>query len=126
MPEQVIEVLKFITRGLEITGAGLLALGFVVATVRCIRQLIQHHTSSVVKKYRQALGRTALIGLEVLVAATILKTITAGETVESLSFLVIMVIIRTTLSWTIVLEMIGRWPWQRPRNDVETASDVTA
>ena len=126
MPDPVIEVLKLITRGLEIVGAGLLVLGFVIATGRCIRQLLQDRTSSVEKNYRQALGRVVLIGLEVLVAATILKTITLEETLESVSFLAIMVIIRTILGWTMVLEMTGRWPWQRPRPDAETSTDVTA
>jgi uncharacterized membrane protein len=115
MPDQVIEILKLITRGLEIVGAGLMVLGFVIATVRWVRQYLQDRTSPAGKNYRQALGRVVLIGLEVLVAATILKTITLEETVESVSFLAIMVAIRTILGWTMVLEMTGRWPWQRPR-----------
>ncbi len=91
MPDQVIEILKLITRGLEIVGAGLMVLGFVIATVRWARQYLQDRTSPAGKNYRQALGRVVLIGLEVLVAATILKTITLEETVESVSFLAIMV-----------------------------------
>jgi uncharacterized membrane protein len=117
MPDEVIEVLKVITRGLEIVGAGLLVLGFIVTTVRCIRQSLQDGMSSATEDYRQALARVVLIGLEVLVAATILKTITLESTVESMSFLAIMVVIRTTLGWTMVLEMTGRWPWQRARPD---------
>jgi uncharacterized membrane protein len=117
MPDEVIEVLKVITRGLEIVGAGLLVLGFIVTTVRCIRQSLQDGMSSATEDYRQALARVVLIGLEVLVAATILKTITLESTVESMSFLAIMVVIRTTLGWTMVLEMTGRWPWQKPRPD---------
>jgi uncharacterized membrane protein len=119
VPDQVIELLKVITRGLEIVGAGLLVLGFVVTTLRCIRQTLQDRTSSAEEDYRQALARVVLIGLEVLVAATILKTITLESTVESMSFLAIMVVIRTTLGWMMVLEMTGRWPWQRPRTDAE-------
>jgi uncharacterized membrane protein len=58
-----------------------------------------------------------LIGLEILVAATIIKTITLEPTVESMSLLALMVVIRTVLGWTMVLEMSGRWPWQRARSD---------
>jgi uncharacterized membrane protein len=115
MSDQVIEMLKLITRGLEIVGAGFMVLGFVIATVRCVREYLHDRTSPAGKNYRQALGRVVLIGLEVIVAATILKTITLEETVESVSFLAIMVAIRTTLGWTMVLEMTGRWPWQGPR-----------
>lgn len=112
MPEYIIKILEFITRGLEIIGGGMLVLGFVVATFRWAQDLIQGNKSSSLDKYRKALGRVVLIGLEVLVAATILKTITADETLESVSFLVVMVIIRTMLGWAMVLEINGRWPWQ--------------
>jgi uncharacterized membrane protein len=71
------------------------------------RQAIDH--------YRRALGRVVLIGLEVLVAATIIKTITVTPTLESMGILVFMVAIRTALGWTMVLEMNGRWPWQKSR-----------
>lgn len=87
-------------------------LGFIVATFRSVRQLIVDRTSFDMKDYRKALGRVVLIGLEVLVAATILKTIVVDETIESLSFLVIMVAIRTILGWTMSLEVTGRWPWK--------------
>ncbi|MEP0134378.1 MAG: DUF1622 domain-containing protein [Eudoraea sp.] len=112
MSDQIIEILNYIIRGLEITGAGLLILGFIVATFRSIRQYIVNRTSFDIKNYRLALGRVVLIGLEVLVASVILKTIVVDETVQSLSFLVIMVAIRTILGWTMTLEMKGRWPWQ--------------
>ena len=72
-------------------------------------------------EYRKALGRTVLIGLEVLVAATIIKTITLQPTFEGISFLAIMIALRTVLGWTMVLEMYGRWPWQRPRPDPDAA-----
>jgi uncharacterized membrane protein len=84
------------------------------------------HRGPAGKNYRQALGRVVLIGLEVIVAATILKTITLEETVESVSFLAIMVAIRTILGWSMVLEMTGRWPWQRPRPHAEAVTDITA
>ena len=88
-------------------------LGFVVATVQCVVGCALRGRKPAVAAYRQALGRTVLIGLEVLVAATIIKTITLEPTFEGISFLAIMVAIRTTLGWTMVLEMCGRWPWQR-------------
>ena len=68
-----------------------------------------------VERYRQALGRVVLIGLEILVAAMIIKTITFDPTVEGMGLLAIMVAIRTILGWTMGLEISGRWPWQRPR-----------
>jgi len=59
------------------------------------------------------IGRSLLLGLEVVVAADIVKTIAAAPTLMSLAVLGGLVIIRTFLSWTLVLEIEGRWPWQR-------------
>jgi uncharacterized membrane protein len=64
-------------------------------------------------RYRRTLGRSVLIGLEILVAATILKTITVEPSLESMGLLAAMVIVRTMLGWTTALEISGRWPWQR-------------
>ena len=125
MSEQIIEILELITRGLEIISASLLSIGFVVATVRWVQQLIHDGKSSALKNYREALGRVILIGLEVIVAATILKTITDGETIKSLTLLVLMVSIRTILGWAMVLEMTGRWPWQKPKKEKMTANDAS-
>ncbi len=114
MPDEVLQGLELLVRVLEIAGAGALVLGFVVATVRCFLGIRRLGKIVAVERYRQALGRAVLIGLEILVAATIIKTITLEPTMESMSFLAITVAIRTILGWTMVLEMSGRWPWQRP------------
>jgi len=54
-----------------------------------------------------------LLGLEVLVAADIVKTIAIQLTFTSLGLLAGLVVVRTFLSWTLVLEIEGRWPWRR-------------
>jgi uncharacterized membrane protein len=64
--------------------------------------------------YRIGIGRSLLLGLEVLVAADIVKTIAIELTFGSLGLLAGLVLVRTFLSWTLVLEIDGRWPWQRP------------
>ena len=117
MSDEVLQVLKMVEQALEIVGAGALVLGFVVRTAQCFRQSLQQGAIRAVDRYRHSLGRVILIGLEILVAATIIKTITLDRTVEGMGLLAIMVAIRTTLGWTTVLEMDGRWPWQRPRPD---------
>jgi len=115
MPDEVLQSLEVLVRALEIVGAGALVLGFVIATALCFRRSLQQGVIPAVNRYRRSLGRAVLIGLEILVAATIIKTITFESTVEGMSLLAIMVAIRTTLGWTMVLEMDGRWPWQKPR-----------
>ena len=63
--------------------------------------------------YKIGVGRSLLLGLEVLVAADIVKTIAIELTFVSLGLLAGLVLVRTFLSWTLVLEIEGRWPWQR-------------
>jgi uncharacterized membrane protein len=114
MPEEVIGALGVLTQALEIVGAGALVLGFLFATGRWFLETRRMERVSAVERYRQTLGRTILIGLELLVAATIIKTVAFEPTLEGLTLLAIMVAIRTILGWTTVLEMSGRWPWQSP------------
>ena len=115
MPDEVLQGLEVITRAVEIVGAAALVVGFVVATIHCLRRYFREGTKPAVKRYRKALGRVVLIGLEILIVATIIKTITLDPTVEGMGFLAITVAIRTALGWSTTLEMNGRWPWQQPR-----------
>lgn len=112
MPEFVTHGLELVTRLLEICGASLLILGFVVATWKWVQQMHRDDHRAALYYYRRALGRTVLIGLEVLVAATIIKTIIVEPSFEGLGLLAGMIVIRTILGWTTALEINGRWPWQ--------------
>lgn len=68
---------------------------------------------SVYRSYRQLLGRSILLGLELLVAADIIRTVAVTPTYESVGVLSIIVLIRTFLSFSLELEITGRWPWQK-------------
>lgn len=115
MPDAVVHVLVLLMRLLEIAGAGTLVLGFLVATAACLGQARQQGAVAAVADYRKSLSRSVVLGLEILVAATIIKTIAVEPSVEGVGLLATMVAIRTFLSWTTVLEISGRWPWQRPQ-----------
>jgi uncharacterized membrane protein len=62
---------------------------------------------------RHDIGRAILLGLEVLVAADIVRSVTLAPTMGGLTVLATLVVIRTFLSWSLALELDGRWPWQR-------------
>jgi uncharacterized membrane protein len=69
------------------------------------------------------LGRSMLLGLEILVAADIVRTVALEATLESIAILGLLVLIRTFLSWALDVEIEGRWPWQAratPESSVET------
>ena len=95
---------------IEIFGVFIIVAGIVWSTYRCIlwRTQLPHYD-----QYKIRIGRSLLLGLEVLVAADIVKTIAIELTFTSLGLLAGLVLVRTFLSWTLVLEIEGRWPWAR-------------
>lgn len=62
-----------------------------------------------------SLGKALLLGLEVLVAADIIHTVALEATLESVIVLGLLVLVRTFLSWALVVEMEGHWPWRPPQ-----------
>ena len=113
MPDLVVQSLVLLTQILEICGAGFLILGFIFDTSRWFQNMRQQEPLAARGRYRQSLGRSVLIGLEILVASAIIKTIIVEPSMEGLGILAAMVTIRVMLGWTTVLEISGRWPWQR-------------
>jgi uncharacterized membrane protein len=62
---------------------------------------------------RRNVGRSVLLGLEVLVAGDIIRTVAVDPSFTSVGVLAVIVLVRTFLSFTIELEISGRWPWQQ-------------
>lgn len=97
------------------------AYALIDAALRGLRRL-----SPVYTRFRRVLGRAILLGLELLVAADIIKTVAVTPTLESVAVLAIIVLIRTFLSWSLELEISGRWPWQKRRQDVDESATTPA
>ena len=95
--------------GIEIFGVFIIVAGIVWSG----RYIFIRGSSSRYDSYKISIGRSLLLGLEVLVAADIVKTIAIELTFVSLGLLAGLVLVRTFLSWTLTLEIEGRWPWQR-------------
>lgn len=66
------------------------------------------------ERYRTAVGRSLLIGLELLVAADIIRTVALDASLNNIMTLGALVLVRTFLGWTLTVEVEGRWPWQEP------------
>lgn len=64
--------------------------------------------------YRSELGKALLVGLELLVAADIIRTVALDASLENIAILAALVAVRTVLGWTVTVEIEGRWPWQQP------------
>ena len=100
--------------------AVVLIVGYIVfATLTWVgRSLLQRQfTLAHYDRFRAALGRAMLLGLEILIAADVVRTAALNPTVQSFQALGLLVVVRTFLSWSIVVEIEGRWPWQRRSAD---------
>jgi len=101
-----------------IDGAGVVVvtLGLVVATLGFVFALrASGDRADAYRGYRQQIGRAILLGLEFLVAADIIRTVAVDPTFRSVGVLAIVVAVRTFLSFTLDVELEGRWPWQSRR-----------
>ena len=107
--------LDMLPQVLEIISAGALVFGFVMVTAVWLFDSVRKGTRPALERYRPALGRVILIGLELLVAASIVKTVVFEPTLEGMGRLAALVAVRTIIGWTTVLEVSGRWPWQSAR-----------
>ncbi|MGH7795227.1 MAG: DUF1622 domain-containing protein [Candidatus Binatia bacterium] len=67
------------------------------------------------ERYKNHLGKGLLLGLEFLVAADVVRTVVLEPTLQNVMILGLLVVIRTFLSWSLVVEIEGNWPWRRGR-----------
>ena len=76
------------------------------------RALRKGEDESLYRAIKARLSRSMLFGLEILVAADIVRTVALEATLESVVILGLLVLIRTFLGWALDVEVKGRWPWQ--------------
>ena len=99
----------------EAVGATILVFGGLGAFIRFAYDLLSHHGMDAYDALRRNLGRVILLGLEVLIIADIIRTIVVDQSVESVTVLGIIVLIRVVLSFSLEVEIDGMWPWNKWR-----------
>ncbi|MDR2987225.1 MAG: DUF1622 domain-containing protein [Nocardiopsaceae bacterium] len=97
---------------IDAAGVAVIVVGAVIAFVVCAGGLFRRE-HDVYRHFRQQLGQTILLGLELLVAGDIVRTVAASPTLTSVAILAAIVAIRTFLSFSLEVEISGRWPWQK-------------
>lgn len=109
----------------EISGVIALIIGALFALIKYIGSLPRRRedASAAYRQLRQGLGRAILIGLEFLVAADIIRSIAVDPTFISVGVLGLIVAVRTFLSWSLEVEINGRWPWQPPTGPQQGANE---
>jgi uncharacterized membrane protein len=106
------ELIEGFGKAVDAAGVIAIVLGALAAVVFAIGGMAQRK-QNVYGRFRRFLGRSILLGLELLVAADIIRTVAVTPSIESVAVLAMIVLIRTFLSWSLELEITGRWPWQK-------------
>lgn len=99
----------------DAVGTAVILVGGLAAVALAARGA-QQRRPSIYGDFRRFFGRSILLGLEFLVAADIIRTVAVTPTLESVSVLGVIVLIRTFLSFSLEVETTGRWPWQKQRS----------
>lgn len=115
-----IESVELVGKVIDGVGVAIIAVGAVVAGGVALGRLVRRSPDTY-RFFRETLGRTILLGLEFLVAADIIRTVAVTPDAQSVAVLAGIVAIRTFLSFSLELEITGRWPWQKKPRDSSTA-----
>ena len=117
------EIIETVGKVIDGIGVAVIALGAILAGVVTLRKMLRK-TGDAYRFFREQLGRSILLGLEFLVAADIIRTVALTPTWQSVLVLAGIVLIRTFLSFSLEVEISGRWPWQQRTKSKDTADSV--
>lgn len=112
MIEQILELLEKAGLIITVFAVLIIVIGFALAALRYFLRFKSQSTVQNFSSFKIELGRALLLGLEVLVLADVIDTITVESTYQSLAVLAFIVVLRTAVSWSLSLETEGHWPWQ--------------
>jgi uncharacterized membrane protein len=117
--ESILHAIEYIALGVEVLAIGIIVASIVLGTCLYLVDLARRRPVRVAYTlYKGHLGRGLLLGLEILVAADIIRTVALEPTLEGIAALGLLVLIRTFLGWSLIVEIEGRWPWHtRARAD---------
>jgi len=107
------ELMEHVVHGFELAGVAVLAIGSLVAMAGAAKLLLRHDPRAAYVCARQDVGRAILLGLEILIIADIVQTITIDPTLESALTLALIVLVRTFLSFSLEIELDGVVPWRK-------------
>ena len=102
--------------GIELLAVAVIVGGVVMVAITrgTVRYLFHLKEPGAVESYKVQLGRPLLLGLLLSVAGDVVRTMSVAPTLADVAALGLLVLVRTVLSWSLYVEMEGRWPWQRP------------
>jgi uncharacterized membrane protein len=104
------DAVELVGKSVDGVGVAVMVVGFVLALVLYLRDV---RGDDAYRRTRHRVGQAILLGLEVLVAGDIIRTVAVAPSFSSVGVLAVIVLIRTFLSMTLEVEVSGAWPWQR-------------
>jgi uncharacterized membrane protein len=113
--EVILKWIEFAALAIEVLAVAIIVVAIFYAMGRYAYRTALHPREDHYQELKVRLGRTLLLGLEILVAADVVRTVALEATLQSVTVLGLLVLIRTFLSWALVVEIEGRWPWQPGR-----------
>ncbi len=116
------DTIETVGKAIDLVGVGVIIVGIALASALAVPRLRTAGADVAFRSYRQGIGKAILLGLEFLVAADIIRTVAVTPSLSSVLVLALIVVIRTFLSFSLELEISGRWPWQHrqaPQASVE-------
>ena len=107
-----IEIIREVSDVMDALGVAVVSAGVLWGLTVFIKHLFTQPSDLAYKLFRVQIVRSLILGLEVLVAGDVIRTVAISPTLESVTVLGAIVLIRCFLSWSLTLEIDGRWPWQ--------------
>ena len=96
----------------ELIGVLIIICGFVYAFFS-VYVLRKEKSENRLGAFRSGAKKSMMLGLDFLVAGDIIRTVTVNSSLEGVTTLGLLVLIRTALVFTIHVETEGHWPWQK-------------
>jgi uncharacterized membrane protein len=109
-------LIEYSAQAIEMFAVAIIVIASVHGTIRYLIRINQR-AGDAYQKLKAQLGKALLLGLEFLVAADIIRTVALEPNMQNVMILGLLVIIRTFLSWSVVVEIEGHWPWQGAEGD---------
>jgi uncharacterized membrane protein len=114
--ESIKQLIEWSATGIELLTVLLILAATAFGTLRFLFHL-NRQVADAYKQYKVHLGKMLILALEFLVAADIIRTVVLDQTLGNVGILGLLVLIRTFLSWSLTVEIEGRWPWSKDEDE---------
>ena len=116
------EWIEMSSEGIQALAVVIIVVSIIFGFVRYVLQLTKRSVNSY-GEYKRLLGRSLILALEILVAADVIRTVLLDLTAKGMEILGALVVVRTFLSWSLVVELEGHWPWQSADRNGKSGGD---